>query len=330
MRAVPCPTCCSCGAPGNPLYLDLRDKLFGAAGIWSLRKCSAPGCGLLWLDPMPLAVDLPLAYQTYYTHGEKSASGLRAVGKSLLALVNDGLLWVGGIPPERQRSRLMFLADRPPGTLLDVGCGDGTFLAAMARRGWQVSGIDFDPVAVEAARTVLGLDVHVATIESVAARGQTFDVVTASHVIEHVPDPIEFLSHCRRLLRPGGRLVLKTPNADSFGSRLYGRAWRGLEPPRHLHIFTLEALERSARKAGFTNCNVFTTSVGAEHILTASRLLATKRASGPDGPSRLAFLQSRVLRPVLALRAKFAWLRDRSSGEEICAVLSNVPTDTKR
>jgi SAM-dependent methyltransferase len=330
MRTSPCPTCYSCGAPGVPLYRDLRDKLFGAAGTWSLSKCSAPGCGLLWLDPMPIAADLPLAYQTYYTHGEKPTSALYGLGKSLFALVTDGFLSVGGIPAERKRARLMFLGGSPPGTLLDVGCGDGAFLAAMAKRGWQVTGIDFDPVAVEAARNVHGLDVHVATIESVVEGGASFDVVTASHVVEHVPNPVEFLSHCRRLLRPGGRMVLKTPNADSFGSRRYGRAWRGLEPPRHLHIFTLEALETSARKAGFASCNFFTTSVGAEHILVASRLLARKRTSGPHELSRLELLESRAVRPVMALRAKFAWLRDRSCGEEICAVLSNDCAETAK
>jgi 2-polyprenyl-3-methyl-5-hydroxy-6-metoxy-1,4-benzoquinol methylase len=312
-----------CGAPGVPLYQDLRDELFCAPGTWSLSKCSARGCGLLWLDPMPIAADLPLAYENYYTHGVSTKSALYELGKSLFALVTDGFLSVAGIPAERKRARLMFMGDLSPRTLLDVGCGDGAFLAAMARRGWQVSGIDFDPVAVEAARNVHGLDVHVATVESVVERGATFDVVTASHVIEHVPDPVQFLSHCRRLLRPGGRMVLKTPNVDSFGSHRYGRAWRGLEPPRHLHIFTLEALEACARKAGFTNCNCFTTSAGADHILVASRLLARKRAFRPHELSRLELVESRAVRPVMALRAKFAWLRDRSCGEEICAVLSN-------
>lgn len=73
-----------------------------------------------------------------------------------------------------------------------------------------------------------------ATVELIVESGATFDVVTASHVIEQVPDPVEFLSRRCRLLRPGGRVVLKTPNAGSFGSHRHGRAWRGSEPPGSL------------------------------------------------------------------------------------------------
>ena len=71
----------------------------------------------------------------------------------------------------------------------------------------------------------------------------SFDAVIMSHVIEHVPQPRELLAECARLLKLGGRLVMLTPNAESFGLDYYGRCWRGLEPPRHLQIFSQPALE---------------------------------------------------------------------------------------
>jgi SAM-dependent methyltransferase len=305
------------------LYENLRDDLFSAPGTWALKKCPANDCGLLWLDPMPVAEDLFLAYQEYYTHGDPSKSFLHGLGKRAYAFLTDGFLSIAGIPAERKRAELMFLDDRTPGTLLDVGCGHGTFLGAMAKRGWKVSGVDFDPAAIEAARRVHGLDVHVGTVDTIVARGMSFDVVTASHVVEHVPDPVQFLAQCRRLLRPGGCVILKTPNADSLGARLYGRAWRGLEPPRHLHIFTTGALEACARQAGFTGGYCFTSSVGADGILAASRFLARKQSFRPQELSTMEGAEFRLMRPVLALRAKFAWLRDKTSGEELCAVLTN-------
>ena len=331
MRSSPRGACYVCGTPGVPLYRDLRDDLFSAPGMWSLKRCPAERCGLVWLDPMPIAEDLPLAYQDYYTHGGAARSGLYAVGRFLFAAATDAVLAVVGIPAERKRARLMFLADSPAARLLDVGCGDGSFLAAMAKRGWRVSGLDLDPLAVEAARAAHGLDVNVGTVESMLGTGAVFDVVTASHVIEHVPDPVQFLRDCRSLLPPGGRLVLKTPNADGFGSRRYGRAWRGLEPPRHLHIFTIAALESCAHRAGFADCACFTTSVGAETILVASRFLQKKQTFRASDLSKWDLVESRLVRPLLALQAKIAWLSDRTSGEELCAVLSNgPPTPTAR
>jgi SAM-dependent methyltransferase len=305
------------------LYGDLRDDLFSAPGTWALKKCPASACGVLWLDPMPVPEDLFLAYREYYTHGDPGKSFLHRLGKRAYALLTDAVLSIAGIPAERKRAELMFVGDGTPGTLLDVGCGHGTFLAAMAKRGWKVMGVDFDPAAIEAARSVHGLDVHVGTVDTIVERGATFDVVTASHVIEHVPDPVKFLAQCRQLLRPGGRVVLKTPNAESFGSRRYGRAWRGLEPPRHLHIFTIAALEACARQAGFAGGYSFTSSAGADGILAASRFLARNQSFRPHELSRMEGAEFRLMRPLLALHAKFAWLRDKTSGEELCAVLTN-------
>lgn len=323
MRANAHPLCYLCNSFGDVLYRDLTDAVFFAPGKWSIRRCPNPACGLLWLDPMPVAEDLPAAYEGYYTHGEERKPALYAGGRFLYKLVTDAALWFTGIPSERRRSKLMFIEDVPPGRLLDVGCGYGTFLAAMKRRGWHVAGIDFDPAAVEAARKTYGIDVRVGTIDSVKPAGPVYDVVTASHVVEHVPDPISFLCKCRELLRPGGLLVLKTPNADSFGSRRYGWAWRGLEPPRHLHIFTLGSLQACARRAGLSVARCFTSSAAADSILVASRFIERNKSFRENELSVGQRIQSRLLRPMLALLAKIKWLRNRSSGEEICAILVN-------
>src|SRR6202043_1801368 len=96
----------------------------------------------------------------------------------------------------------------------------------------------------------LGLEAHVGTAESMVASGRKFDVVAASHVIEHVSDPVRFLADCAQLLKPGGRVIVRTPNADSIGHSLFGRSWRGLEPPRLLLVFTRPSLIACGGKAG--------------------------------------------------------------------------------
>lgn len=326
IRAAPRASCRCCGNPGTVLYEGLRDELFSAPGTWSMKRCQRPECGLLWLDPMPLDEDLGKAYECYHTHGGRSRPGVRQAGKVIYRLLVDAVLFPFGIPAERRRMDSMLLASKRPATLLDVGCGEGAFLAQMARRGWVVAGVDFDPAAAAAARATHGVDVQVGTIDEVVASGRCFDVVTASHVIEHVPDPLQFLTQCRRLLNRGGSVVLRTPNAASVGHRRYSQAWRGLEPPRHLHIFTPAALVSAARAAGFDQIECFTSSAGAEGILVASHFLRRRHSFRPQELTAMEVLESKALAPLLAVWAKLKWLADRRCGEEIYAVLrDNTP-----
>jgi 2-polyprenyl-3-methyl-5-hydroxy-6-metoxy-1,4-benzoquinol methylase len=109
------------------------------------------------------------------------------------------------------------LRAKPHGRLLEVGCGSGMILKSMQKLGWQVEGVDFDPAAVEAARK-RGLDVHLGTLSEQEFRANSFDAIIMGHCIEHVPDPINLLRECYRILEPGGRLVVITPNVVLIGA----------------------------------------------------------------------------------------------------------------
>jgi SAM-dependent methyltransferase len=135
-------------------------------------------------------------------------------------------------------------------SLLDVGCGDGAFLAEARDCGWQVVGLEPDHRAAAVARQ-RGLEVRVGGLECLQAQTGAFDVITLSHVIEHLPRPVQALRDCRRLLKPGGQLWLETPNVDSLGHQVFGENWRGLEAPRHFVLFSPRALERALAAAGF-------------------------------------------------------------------------------
>ena len=100
------------------------------------------------------------------------------------------------------------------------------------------------------------------------------NVVLSRHVIEHVPDPIACLEKCRRLLKPGGRLVVTTPNVRSLGHQTFKGAWRGLEPPRHLHIFPHHLLGECARRAGLKVIRTGSTAVNADYIISATMAIA--------------------------------------------------------
>jgi SAM-dependent methyltransferase len=134
--------------------------------------------------------------------------------------------------------------------LLDVGCGSGSFLQIAQSCGWTVMGVEPDPKAVAYGREQ-GLNIVQGSIELFEGQESMFDVITLSHVIEHVHDPVALLRSCHRLLKPNGQIWLETPNIDSLGHSRYGRDWHGLDPPRHLVLFDPQSLIMALHRAGF-------------------------------------------------------------------------------
>jgi ubiquinone/menaquinone biosynthesis C-methylase UbiE len=171
------------------------------------------------------------------------------------------------------------------GKLLEVGCGSGDMLKLMQELGWHVEGVDFDHKAVENAQRK-GLHVSHGALEAQAYPDNHFDAITMSHVIEHVPDPVLLLSECYRILSPGGRVVIVTPNSDSWGHAKFASSWRGLEPPRHLHVFNPQSFTILSQKVGFRILKVFTTirNANAQFIASRSLRLTGKHAWGSSQP----------------------------------------------
>ena len=264
--AGPCPVCGEMRR--DVAYADLTDRLVGTPGSWTLRRCES--CGLWILDPRYSQAEIARAYENYGFHlgldpvDAEAGGGLaRIVPRASLAHwfgYEDGLSRWGralallALPfPEGAESvgfSVMYLRAVPGGEVLDVGCGGGAFLARMRSLGWRVLGVEPDPGAVQVARDVRGLDVRLGTLETQRFPADRFDAVTSSHVIEHVHDPLAFLRECARVSRPGGQVVVVTPNTESLGRRRLGTGWLGLDPPRHLHLFSCANLRRLAERAG--------------------------------------------------------------------------------
>jgi 2-polyprenyl-3-methyl-5-hydroxy-6-metoxy-1,4-benzoquinol methylase len=277
IRTRPAPTCRVCGTAGQALYDGLDDRLFSAPGRWRIVRCGAADCGLVWLDPVPVEDDIGRAYETYFTHAEGEAAAPFGAGLRdrvrLAFLARDLGYAVGALPWKARlaaailrlypgmRTEMgfsaMWLPATPGGRVLDVGCGRGLLIARLKALGWQAEGVDFDPVAAEVgARN--GLTIRVGGLEAQGYASDSFDAVTMSHFIEHVHDPRAVLAEALRILKPGGRLVVATPNADGLAHRIFGSSWLPLDPPRHLHVFTPRAIARLARDAGFARAEVRT------------------------------------------------------------------------
>jgi 2-polyprenyl-3-methyl-5-hydroxy-6-metoxy-1,4-benzoquinol methylase len=136
------------------------------------------------------------------------------------------------------------------GRLLDFGCGGGKFLRLQRDRGWAVAGIDFNETVARWAREEDGIDVVSGTWPGDAMSGRTFDVITAWHVLEHLPDPVGWMRSAVERLAPGGRLIVACPDSDSWAAQRFGRHWYGLDVPLHFSHFTKHDLARLMEKAG--------------------------------------------------------------------------------
>ena len=326
----PCPACPICEAEGQLLYERLTDALYGAPGEWSLRTCNNPNCGSLWLDPMPLEQEIAKAYRNYYTHQAAGTLRHRFVQfikrgylahrygyqqKEVHALQKTlGLLaYLAAFRRGALDNLVKYLTELPHGHLLEVGCGDGQILEFMQNLGWTVEGVDFDSLAVESARRK-GLRVRLGKLQTQQYAENTFDAIVMSHVIEHVHQPDSLLRECHRVLKPGGKLVVLTPNARSWGHRKFRRCWRGLEPPRHLQVFTPQSLHRLTQQAGFSRNSICTTLRNAGKILQASRSIQRTGKFAPGSrPSVSVFFWLFIMQ----LQEWVYWKRDPAVGEEI-------------
>jgi SAM-dependent methyltransferase len=219
---------------------------------------------------MILPQDLLKAYASYYTHGPSSADDGGSIVSKGFYRFDQLCTHLFGLGLERSQFSCAYLHERNPGALLDVGCGLGAFAADMQRRGWSARGTDFDAKAAWHVSKNHGFPVDVGELREIAYPDNRFDAVTARHVIEHIREPVGFLRECWRILRPGGRLVLVTPNVASLGHSNYGRHWRGLEPPRHLFLYGPQALAALAAACQIRPGKVFSTAQGAAFLFRAS------------------------------------------------------------
>jgi 2-polyprenyl-3-methyl-5-hydroxy-6-metoxy-1,4-benzoquinol methylase len=332
-----CASCGVCGKAGKLLYEGLKDRLFEAGGTWCLKRCTNDACGLIWLDPKPLDEEIYKAYAGYYTHNQEQeiASTLlrriyRVVKKNYLSSKYSYDLGFGApfnsilgslmyLHPGRRAdldASVFYLNFKRGGQLLDIGCGSGIMLKGLHELGWQVQGVDFDPDAVRIA-LAKGLQVHVGSVADHEFPDDFFDAVTMSHLIEHIADPVALLIECHRILKPSGQLVIITPNANSWCHSLFGANWRGLEPPRHIHIFKVAPLKNALQKAGFQQIYVSTTIRGADFYFVASRALQQ------IGRHQMGAVQPWNIRLWGKVMQNFEWFRlklDREAGEEIAAI----------
>ncbi|MGH8022053.1 MAG: class I SAM-dependent methyltransferase [Limisphaerales bacterium] len=225
--------CLVCGGTPSEFLHQTTYPEFRFPGLFTMRRCN--GCGLLFNSPRMDVSDLGKLYgANYYFFRRATANEFKRIVPTYWRTV--GRLDAGRIPATR---------------LMDIGCGRGYFPAVLRELGWDARGIEFSPDAAQFARRKFGLDVFAGTAEEYASvHGGQFPVVTAIDVIEHVPAPDEFIQAAAGLVKPGGQLVIDTPNAAAANIAIDGRFWKGFNP-FHIFLFTVENLSSLLSRHGF-------------------------------------------------------------------------------
>ena len=196
--------CAWCGGP-----IVAGDERTAAGAV-------CPRCASATTEPVPSEAELELAYASWYRPESGRFSG---AGDALLSRTR-GLL----------ASRLDQIA--PPGSILDVGSGDGTLLAALRAQGREAVGVER---AAQNEGVISG---------DVREIGRGFAGVVFWHSLEHLRDAGEVIGHAAGLLEPGGVLVVAMPNSASIQARLFADRWLALDLPRHLVHVPASALHR--------------------------------------------------------------------------------------
>ena len=154
---------------------------------------------------------------------------------------------------------------RRTGRFLEIGFGAGTILEEAKRQNWEAYGTEVSGTACEHARK-RGHDVFHGELSEAEFESGSFDVVAASEILEHLPDPSAELAEIERILRPGGLFWATTPSARSLSFRLMGKSWTTISPPEHTQLYSARGARMMLDKAGFSDVRLVASGLNPSEI----------------------------------------------------------------
>jgi len=221
-----------CGSPSARELYTATDRLRNSDVLFSVSVCD--GCGVLRTLPVMTEADLSLYYPNDYW-GE-------------LRTPSPG--WIAS--SQQEKTGFLRKCSLTGGRILDVGCGTGLFLRALDGEYWERFGVETGSEASRLAAEALGAD-RIFNGSLIEARLGTsaYDVITMWSALEHMNHPKSNLAEAKRLVRPGGTIIVQVPNAASYQARIFKGSWFALDVPRHRYHFILPVLKRLLSDTGF-------------------------------------------------------------------------------
>ena len=238
--------CCICGTrDSEPVGSGPDFEYRTSPDSFLAVRCTH--CGVVYLDRRPIAAEFDRIYPDHY---------------HAFAFTEDRFGLVYSVRRRLEARRLLHtFRDLPAdASVIDVGCGDGFHLDLLAEHGppgWTLAGVDVDDRAIGAARRH-GLTVHKGRIEDLALPEESIDAALLIQTIEHVASPATVLRAIRRILKPGGRVLVVTDNTASLDFAIAKRRhWGGYHFPRHWYLFDPRSLSLLA-----AHCDLDVASMG--------------------------------------------------------------------
>jgi len=234
-----------------------REMMFGWREMFDYMECKHCGCVQISEYPPDIARHYPSDYYAYAPHVESAAPDLitRIKGAARRMVVESSFTrarWLRKPAIRRWLSSeplIKFCVERFPnaGTrILDVGCGGGDLPRALRYWGFRhAEGVDpYIPNNVVHQRRTLVWKRHLSELKA------EYDCISFHHSLEHMPDQVGVLTEARRLLAPGGIIVIRIPVAGTWAWRTYRENWVQLDPPRHFYLHSDASLRLLAQQAG--------------------------------------------------------------------------------
>lgn len=204
--------------------------------IWQCSQCNARFTQGI---PSPDAIGQYYQSEDYISHTETKSG-----------LINRMYHSVRKITLRSKQNWVKSSVGLKHGSILDVGCGTGSFLSYMKQIGWDITGLEPDAGARQVAKQLYQLDIQPID-ELFTLPAASFDVITLWHVLEHVHGLHAYMEQLHRLLKPGGSLLIAVPNYTSLDAAHYGKYWAAYDVPRHLYHFSPQSMQWLLEKHHF-------------------------------------------------------------------------------
>lgn len=283
--------CDVCQENNYSTYIDIQgyEKWLPPAVTFSIVRCNS--CGLLYTNPRLSQGLVEELGREYFVPWGKNKNKLRLTLSSFIKKHAKLRVFYHYLTGEY----LAEIIAKSEGRVLDIGCGFGDLLEDLSQKGCIPYGIEINPLAVRACREK-GLNVSSGALDEACFPDNFFDTVTLSHVIEHLPRPKATLRQAYRILKPGGKLLIYCPNADSYLAKLFGKYWQGWSLPFHFYHFTKKTIQRYAELTGFRVKKI--SSITPEYI----SLMSIARYLGNNHNRFLLYMQKKGIFSSLLFR----------------------------